>query len=356
MTVKEQLIAEAQALGIETAKLTIAQLKTALSKAEQKASPTDADAQSLSETIEDTPEQSSDEKDGTTEADQAAGDDDEKADYAKAGKRSQKQVLAAEAEIARKARAQKTSADGEKKGPGKAKIKPTRPRGERRAKKYKQVVKDIDLKQTFTTSEVLELVIQTSTTKFDSSVDMVIALGVDTKQADQNIRDFVVLPAGSGKQVRIAVFADDEESKKALEAGASVAGNEVFLQQLEKNIIDFDILIAMPHLMARLSKYAKLLGPKGLMPNPKSGTISKDVARAVKEALAGRVEYRIDERGLIHAPIGKVSFGPQKLNQNFEAIFQSIKNNRPANFKGIYIKSIYVSTTMGPGLRMAIPG
>ena len=135
-------------------------------------------------------------------------------------------------------------------------------------------------------------------------------------------------------------MADDEEAKQALEAGASIAGNEIFLQQLEKSVIDFDILIAMPHLMAQLSKYAKLLGPKGLMPNPKSGTISKDVTRAVKEALAGRVEYRVDESGLVHAPIGKVSFGAQKLNENFEAVFQSIKSNRPANFKGIYIKSI----------------
>ena len=164
-----------------------------------------------------------------------------------------------------------------------------------------------------------------------------------------------MLPAGSGKQVRIAVFAEDEEAKTALAAGAEIAGKEIFLQQLDKGLIDFDILIAMPQLMATLSKYAKLLGPKGLMPNPKSGTIAKDVVKAVKEAKAGRVEYRVDENGLVHLSIGKVSFGANKLQNNFEAVLDSIKQNKPSSLKGTYIKAIHLSTTMGPGLRMAVP-
>ncbi|MYB39913.1 50S ribosomal protein L1 [Candidatus Saccharibacteria bacterium] len=201
----------------------------------------------------------------------------------------------------------------------------------------------------------MELVVKTSTTKFDSSVDLVVALGVNSKLADQNVRDSVMLPAGSGRDVRIAVFAEDEEAKQALAAGADIAGKEVFLQQLDKGVLDFDVLVAMPQLMATLSKYAKLLGPKGLMPNPKSGTVAKDVVRAVKEAKAGRVEYRVDDNGLVHLSIGKVSFGPGKLKDNFEAVFESIKNNKPASLKGTYIKSVHLSTTMGPGLRMAVP-
>ena len=181
------------------------------------------------------------------------------------------------------------------------------------------------------------------------------ALGVNSQLADQNVRDSVMLPAGAGRDVRIAVFAEDEEAKQALAAGADIAGKEVFLQQLDKGVLDFDVLVAMPQLMATLSKYAKLLGPKGLMPNPKSGTVAKDVVRAVKEAKAGRVEYRVDDNGLVHLSIGKVSFGPGKLKDNFEAVFESIKNNKPASLKGTYIKSVHLSTTMGPGLRMAVP-
>ena len=200
MTAKEQLIAEAQALGIETAKLTIAQLKTAISATEQKASQTDADQQSLPEAVEDTKEQLSGEKAESEKESQTAEDESEKANYAKAGRRSQKQVLATEAEIARKTQAQKTKTDGAGQAASKPKVKSTRPRSERRAKKYKQVVKNIDLKQTFSTDETLELIVQTSTTKFDSSVDMVVALGVDIKQANQNIRDFVVLPLVAAKK------------------------------------------------------------------------------------------------------------------------------------------------------------
>ncbi len=210
-------------------------------------------------------------------------------------------------------------------------------------------------KKTYETTEALSLVIQTSTTKFDSSVDLVFTLGVNIKQAEHNIRDFVILPAGSGKNLRVAVFAEDEEAKQALAAGADIVGKEVFLQQLEKGTIDFDVLISTPLLMVNLSKYAKLLGPKGLMPNPKSGTVTKDVVKAVKEAKAGKVEYRVNENGLIHLSIGKVSFGKDKLQENFEAVLNSIQSNRPNNLKNAYIKSIHLSTTMGPGIRMSVP-
>ena len=343
MTPKEQLIAKAKTLGLQTAKQTIAQLQAAIAEAEAKVAPAEAKVD------EEAPEPAAEATEATEKNDQ----DDEKTRFTKAGRRSQKQILEAEAEEARQAR---KSQDPEgKETPTKPAVKPPRPRSERRSKKYKEAAKKIDSKKVYETVEALELVVQTSTTKFDSSVDLVVSLGVDVKKAEQNVRDFVLLPAGSGKQIRIAVLADDDAAKQALEAGASIAGNEVFLQQLEKGVVDFDILIAMPQLMVQLSKYAKLLGPKGLMPNPKSGTISKDVARAVKEALAGRVEYRLDENGLIHASIGKVSFGAQKLKDNLTAVLTSIENNRPANFKGIYIRSIHLSTTMGPSLRTMLP-
>ena len=342
MTPKEQLVVKAKALGLQTAKLTIAQLQAAITEAETQTEPAEI------KDADETPEPAAEATEAIEENDQ-----DEEVRFAKAGRRSQKQILETEAEEARQTR-KKQGEEGEK-APTKPAVKPPRPRSERRSKKYKKATKKIDSKKVYDTIEALELVLQTSTTKFDSSVDLVVSLGVDVKKAEQNVRDFVLLPSGSGKKIRIAVLADNDAAKQALEAGASIAGNEVFLQQLEKGVIDFDILIAMPRLMVQLSKYAKLLGPKGLMPNPKSGTISKDVARAVKEALAGRLEYRLDENGLIHASIGKVSFGPQKLKDNLTAVLTSIENNRPVSFKGIYIRSIHLSTTMGPSLRTTLP-
>ena len=346
LTPKQQLIAQAEEMGLKTTGLTIAGLKAAIAAAEKEKKPLKD-----SKTDEAAPA----EVKAQTAADDAAGADKQEepeTGFAKAGKRSQKQVLEAEAEADRQAR---KAEQAESPAPARPKSKPARPRSERRAKKYKQAAKKIDGRKGYALDEALKLVVQTSTTKFDSGVDLVICLGVDPKQADQQIRDFVTLPAGRGRDIRVAVFAEEEDAKKALAAGAQVAGNEVFLQQLDKGLIDFDLLIAVPQLMVKLSKYAKLLGPKGLMPNPKSGTVSKDVVRAVKEALAGRIEYRLDENSIIHAPIGKVSFGPQKLGDNFRAIFQSIQDNRPTSFKGIYIKSIHLSTTMGPGIRATAP-
>jgi large subunit ribosomal protein L1 len=160
------------------------------------------------------------------------------------------------------------------------------------------------------------------------------------------------LPEGTGKSVKVAVVAEDAEAKKAKTAGASVAGVDEIFSKLDKEQIDFDVLVAVPELMQRLSKYARILGPKGLMPNPKSGTVTKEVEKAVKDALSGKVEYRVDSAGIVHITVGKVSFGDTRLHKNAQYIFESIKNKKPASVKSPYIKSFYVSSTMGPGIRV----
>jgi large subunit ribosomal protein L1 len=190
--------------------------------------------------------------------------------------------------------------------------------------------------------------------KFDSTVELHVNLGVDPKQADQNIRETVVLPAGTGKELRVAVFAEADDIAKAKKAGADIAAGDEFLQQLEKENLDFDVLISTPALMAKLGKYARLLGPRGLMPNPKSGTVTTDVVSAIKEAKAGRVEFRVDQAGIIHLGIGKVSFGPEKLQQNAEAVTSSIKAAKPASLKGVYVKASYITTTMGPSIKVQV--
>ena len=250
-----------------------------------------------------TKEPTKDQKKALVNDDQKPQKEVSKKHFAKSGKRSQKALRESEAEVARLARKQ-TKPDK----PVVKKVVQTRPRSERRFKKYRQVVKKIDKNKVYEIKQALDLIIQTKTTKFDSSVDLAINLGVDLKQAEHNIRDFVILPNGSGKKIRVAVFAEDKEAEIARQAGAEIVGKEVFLQQLDKGLINFDILITLPNLMIELSKYAKLLGPKGLMPNPKSGTITKNIAQAIADAQAGRVEYRVDENGLIHLAIGKVSF------------------------------------------------
>ena len=341
MTLKEKLIAQAQKLGLKTDKLTIAQLQAAL-KAHK------AEAESGEGTVEPVAAESS-KKEALKE--EEAPKTAEETHFAKAGKRSQKQVAEAEAKLEKEAR-KKEAAD---QPVAKAKpLKPPRSRSERRSKKYKDAFKKIEKGKLYTIEEGLSTILETSITKFDGSVDLVVALGVNIKLADQNIRDFVFLPEGIGKKVTIAVFAGEEEAKAALAAGAEIAGDEVFLQQLEKGVLNFDILITKPDLMVRLSKYAKVLGPKGLMPNAKSGTIVKDVVRAVKEVQSGRVEYRVDEYGLVHLSIGRVSFGAEKLNNNLQAVLKSIKDNKPTNFKGVYLKRAHLSTTMGPGLELAL--
>lgn len=269
---------------------------------------------------------------------------------AKAGKRSAKSLKEAEEKMAKEERKARASDEPEVE-PKEAK-KPTRSRLERRSKKYREAAKQIESDKEYSLKEALDLATKTSPVKFDASVELHINLGVDPKHADQNIRDNLVLPAGTGKAVRVAVVAEPDDADKAVKAGADVAGLEEVTNKLEKGVIEFDTLIATPAIMAKLGKYARLLGPKGLMPNPKSGTVTTDVAKAVKEAKAGRVEYRVDSTGIVHLGIGKVSFGPAKLEENARAVFASVKAAKPAAVKGTYVKAVHITTSMGPGIKV----
>ncbi len=272
---------------------------------------------------------------------------------AKAGRRSTKAIKEAEEKAEKEAR--KTQASEEKAvEKSKKNQKPARSRLERRSKNYRRASELIDKNKNYEVAEAMDLATKTSPVKFDASVELHINLNVDPRQADQNVRGTVVLPAGSGKSARIAVFGEPDEVTAAKKAGADIAGGDEFLQQLDKEQIDFDVLIASPKVMSKLSKYARLLGPKGLMPNPKSGTVTTDVAKAVTEAKAGRVEYRVDSNGIIHVAIGKVSFGANKLDQNAQAVIASIKAAKPASLKGIYVKSAYATTAMGPSIKLTI--
>lgn len=271
---------------------------------------------------------------------------------AKAGKRSAKAIAESEEKAAKEARKEAAKDGEEADSKPKQPVKPARSRLERRSKKYRKAAEQIDKTKHYSLKEALDLATKTSTTAFDASVEMHIRLGVDPRQADQNIRDNIVLPAGTGKTVRIAVFADEDVAKEAKKAGADVAGSDDFLAQLDKGTIDFDVLIATPNVMAKLSKYARVLGPKGLMPNPKSGTVTTDVTKAIEQAKAGKVEYRVDSTGIVHMGIGKVSFGVAKLGQNADAVVASIKQNKPASLKGTYIRSVVVTTSMGPGIKV----
>lgn len=232
--------------------------------------------------------------------------------------------------------------------------KPPKSRLERKSKKYREVYKNVDATKTYNLDDALEAITKTNPAKFDAAVELHVRLNVDPKQADQNIRDVVVLPNGTGNKVRVAVFADDADAAKALKAGADLAGNDDFLAKLEKGEFNFDVLISTPAAMPRLSKYARVLGPKGLMPNPKNGTVTADVAKATSEAKAGRVEYRVDPSGIIHLSVGKVSFGGKKLSQNAEVAINSIKSNKPSGIKGVFVESIYLASTMGPSVKVKI--
>ena len=201
-------------------------------------------------------------------------------------------------------------------------------------------------------AEALEIATKTNPSKFDASVEVHVRLGVDPRQADQNIRATVSLPNGTGKTIRVAVFAPESEHAAAKKAGADVVGDEEFIKQLDKEDINFDILVATPQYMPKLGKYARLLGPRGLMPNPKSGTVATDVAKAVQEAKAGKVEYRVDKQAIVHLAIGKVSFGTEKLAGNAKAFFDSLQSQKPTSLKGSYVQSTSISTTMGPGIKV----
>ena len=339
MAKKADLLAQAKKLGLEvTEKNTIAEIEAAIKAVEAKPDATEV----IIETVD------------VVESDNTAEESAPKA--AKAGKRSEKSLREAEEEAERQARkeAGDTSSQDDdaeartKKGP-----KPvTRPKLERRSKNYQAAAKKVEAGKVYSLTDAIATVVETNPSKFDASVEVHVRLGVDPRQADQNIRTTVSLPHGTGKTVRVAVFAPEAEHAAANSAGADIVGDDDFLKQLDKEDLNFDVLVATPQYMPRLGKYARLLGPRGLMPNPKSGTVAVDVAKAVTEAKAGKVEYRVDKQAIVHLSIGKVSFGAEKLTDNAKAFFNSLQAQKPSSIKGAYVKSTSISTTQGPGIKV----
>lgn len=322
---KADLIKQAKELGIEhvTTKNTMAEMRNAISAADPKKH--DKEALPTEEHV---------------------------AEIAKAGKKSAKSLKETEEKIAKEERkVNKAEAEAaEVKAPHTIK---SRTKLERAGKKLRAASALVEKDKLYGIKDAVELAIKTSPVKFDATVELHINLGVDPRQADQNVRDNLVLPAGTGKTIRIAVLAEADDAKAAKAAGADIAGTDELLDAIGKGIINFDTLIATPALMAKLGKFARVLGPKGLMPNPKSGTVTTDVVKAVEQAKAGRVEFRVDSTGIVHLGVGKVSFGADKLMTNVASVFASIKSNKPASIKGNYVRSITVSSTMGPGIKVA---
>lgn len=337
MAKKADLLAEAVKLNLEvTDKNTIAEIEAAIANATEASAPTAVEA------VVD------------AEAELEVAEKEET--FTKAGKRSAKAVAEAEAKVEKELRKEAgdtSPLDGNEeahvaKGP-----KPvTRPIIERRGKNYRKVAESIEAGKLYSLEEAVKLATETSPVKFDASVEVHVRLNVDPRQADQNIRTTVSLPHGTGKTIRVAVFAPEADHKAAQAAGADIVGDDTFIAQLDKELIDFDILVATPQYMPKLGKYARLLGPRGLMPNPKSGTVATDVAKAVKEAKAGKVEYRVDKQAIVHLGIGKVSFGAEKLAENAKSFFESLQSQKPTSLKGGYVKSITIASTMGPGVKV----
>ncbi len=220
-------------------------------------------------------------------------------------------------------------------------------------KKYREVQKSIDAQKRYPLEEALKIVAARPIARFDETVEMAIRLNVDPRQADQNVRGTVVLPHGTGRSVRVLVLAKGEKEREAREAGADFVGGEDLIKKIqEENWLDFDRVIATPDVMSMVGRIGKILGPRGLMPNPKVGTVTFDVAKAVAEVKAGKVDFRVDKAGVVHAPIGKLSFGAQKLLENAQALLGAVLRAKPASAKGNYIKGVAVSSTMGPGVRV----
>jgi large subunit ribosomal protein L1 len=217
-------------------------------------------------------------------------------------------------------------------------------------KKFEEAAKLVDKSKEYVLSEAVNLVKQTAKAKFDETVELHIKLGIDPKQSDQTVRGTVTLPNGIGKTRKVAVLAKGEKQKEAQNAGADKIGAEDLIEEISKGALDFDILVATPDIMKDLSKVAKILGPKGLMPNPKSGTVTFEIGTAVNELKKGRVEYKNDSFGIIHVPVGKVSFASEKLAENVKSLFEAVLKAKPSSSKGQYIKSVSISSTMGPGI------
>jgi large subunit ribosomal protein L1 len=316
---KKELLAQLEGLGVEVnPKSTIAELTELIAANQTVAEPVVADvneAAGINDEVAETVEEPSDTQ------------------TAKAGKRSAKALQEAEEKQAKEER--KASGEAAEAKP-KVPVTPSRPRSERRGKHFRKQAELIDKTKNYTLREAVDLAQKTSYVKFDATVEMHINLDVDPRHADQNIRDNLVLPAGTGKNVRVAVASDE------------------LLAQLDKGVIDFDVLVATPDFMPKLGKHARTLGPRGLMPNPKSGTVTTDIDKAIAEAKAGRVEYRVDTTGIIHLGVGKVSFTSAQLLENAQAVLTSVRNNKPQSVKGNYLKAIHLTTTMGPSVNVDI--
>ncbi len=222
----------------------------------------------------------------------------------------------------------------------------------KKGKKYEEVSKLIDPAKVYTLDEAAELLPKLRTAKFDETIEVSIKLNVDPKQADQNIRGVVSLPAGTGKKVRVAVFTKGDKGSEAKEAGADYVGGEELVEKIKEGWLDFDVAIATPDMMSTLGRVARVLGPRGLMPNPKAGTVTTDVGKAVREFKAGKIEFRVDKAGTIHCPIGKSSFDSAAIKQNFTALFDAIQRARPASVKGTYLGKTYLALTMSPAIRL----
>ena len=222
-----------------------------------------------------------------------------------------------------------------------------------RGKKYQESAKQIDRAALYDTNEAMELIVKTAPAKFDETVELHVKLGVDSRHADQQVRGAIVLPHGTGKTQRVLVFAKGDKAEAAKAAGADFVGEMDMVQKIQsENWFDYDVVVATPDMMGVVGRLGKVLGPKGLMPSPKAGTVTPDVAKAVQEVKAGKIEYRLDKTNIIHCPIGKVSFGPEKLTENYNALMGAIVKAKPASAKGQYIRSCVAASTMGPGVKM----
>ncbi len=222
------------------------------------------------------------------------------------------------------------------------------------SKKYRKVTELLEIDKYYTVEEAMSLIQKTSTTKFDSSVEIHVRLGLDPSKGDQQLRGTVVLPEGTGKTKRVAVICDSNKEKEAKGAGADKVGGDSLIAEIEKGKLDFDTLVATPDMMAKVGKLGKILGTKGLMPNPKAGTVTPDVTKAVKELKAGRVEFKLDKNAIVHQVIGKVSFDEKKLETNYNTFMDALKHAKPSGAKGTYIQSITLATTMGPGIKVLV--
>jgi large subunit ribosomal protein L1 len=322
---KKELLEQAKTLGVEVdAKAKVADIKALIAESADKPAKKDVATEEEAQ-IEAAPE-----------ADEPV---------AKAGKRSAKALKETAEKEAKEERKQSGEEVVEK---PKAPEKPARSRLERRGKNFRKSAEAIETGKFYSLEQAIELAKKTSHVKFDATVELHVNLGVDPRHADQNIRDNLVLPSGTGKTVKIAVLTDDAATAK--KAGADVAGTDDLFAQFDKGVLDFDILIATPQQMPKLGKYARVLGPRGLMPNPKSGTVTTDIDKAVAEAKAGRVEYRVDSTGIVHLGVGKVSFTQAQLLDNLQAVMASLKSNKPGSVKGNYLKTIHLTTSMGPSI------